>query len=598
VDEQALRQLIDGVTAERSSRRDFVRTMAGLGVSAPMAARMLAAAGLAHAQPAAPPFTPTRRGGGGELRILMPDAPTLLNPHFARGLKDYSAARIFYEPLASFDPDGNLVPVLAEEIPTLKNGGLSRDGRSVTWRLKRDVAWHDGKPFTAEDVVFNWEYGMDPAAASTGLGGYEDVARVEGLDPHTAKVTFKAPTPFWPGVFCGLGGQLIPRHVFQAYRGARAREAPANLHPIGTGPYRLVEFKPAETIRAEINPHYHVAHRPYFDRLDVKGGGDSVSAARAVIQTGEYDFAYYLTLEEDVLRRVEQGGKGKALVAFGSGINHIQFNLADPWAEVDGERSSIKSPHPLLSDPAVRTALSLLVDRASLQEQIYGRVGRVTSNFLNAPSRFQSKNTSWEFSIDKASRLLEGAGWKRGGDGVRAKDGRRLKMVFQTVTGAATQKTQAIVKQACGKAGIQMELKAVVPSAYFSGDPANPDTFSRFSADLQMYTTFGGVDPQGLMAQFVSWEVAAKANKWSGRNVTRWRNEEYDRLWRAAETELDPVKRAATFIRMNDLVVQNVVVVPLLWRGVMHAVSSRLAGLEANGWDSIFARLPYWHRRA
>src|SRR5262249_34948924 len=153
-------------------------------------------------------------------------------------------------------------------------------------------------------------------------------------------------------------------------------------------------------------------------------------------------------------------------------------------------------------------------------------------------------------------QLLDGAGWKRGADGVRSKDGKRLKLVFQTSINAPRQKTQAIIKQACQKAGIDMELKSVTASVYFSSDVANPDTTSKFYADLQMHAVLmRQPDPGGFMRQFVSWEIASKANKWQGRNVTRWRSEEYDQAYRAAEGELDPVKRAALIILMNDLVV-------------------------------------------
>ena len=145
-------------------------------------------------------------------------------------------------------------------------------------------------------------------------------------------------------------------------------------------------------------------------------------------------------MEDDILRRMEQGGKGKVDIAVAGNIEHIQCNQTDPWKEVDGERSSLKASHPFLTDPAVRSALNLLVDRASVQEQIYGRLGQRTANFLNAPSRFNSKNNKWEFDVEKANKVLDDAGWKRGADGVRAKDGKRLKMVYQTAINAPRQK--------------------------------------------------------------------------------------------------------------------------------------------------------------
>ena len=220
-------------------------------------------------------------------------------------------------------------------------------------------------------------------------------------------------------------------------------------------------------------------NRPYFDTLEMKGGGDAVSAARAVIQTGEFDFAWNLQVEDEILRRMEQGGRGRVDIAVAGNIEHIQCNQTDPWKEVDGERSSIKTTHPFLTDPAVRQALNLIIDRASIQEQIYGRLGQSSANFLNAPSRFHSKNMKWEFNVDKANQILEAAGWKRGADGIRAKDGKKLKMVYQTAINAPRQKTQAIAKQAAAKAGIELELKSVVASVYFSSDVANPDTYTQ-----------------------------------------------------------------------------------------------------------------------
>jgi len=594
MDERELAESRRRVRAGSLDRRQFARTLVGLGLTAPMIAELLGPRP-GHAQPRRSTFTPTRRGGGGELKTLWWQAPTILNPHLATGAKDADASRIFYEGLVSFDPDGNIVPDLVAGVPTIDNSGLARDGLSVTLKLKKGVQWHDGKPFTADDVVFTWEYVMDPATAATTSGAYRDIARIDKPDQHTVKIVYKSPNPFWAKAF----SSIIPRHVFAPFKGARSREAPANLKPVGTGPYRYADFKPGDLVRAEVFPGYHEANWPFFDRLEMKGGGDAVSAARAVIQTGEYDFAWNMQVEDDVLRRMEQGGKGRLDIAWGGGIEQIFFNFSDPLREIDGERSSVKAPHPFLTDPAVRTALSLLVDRASIQEQIYGRHGQATANYLNAPPTFRSKNTRWEFSPEKAARVLDDAGWKRAGDGVRAKDGKRLRMLFQTSINAPRQKTQAIVKQAAAKIGIEVEVKAVVPAVYFSTDPANADTLAHFTADLQMYSLVNGSpDPQLFLQPFVSWEIAQKENKWAGRNSTRWRNDDYDRMYKAAETEMDPVKRAALFIRMNDTLVQTPVIVPFMWRGTASAVANRLRGTEISGWDSTFWNLAHWYREA
>jgi len=590
--------LVGAVKAGTLSRRRFVQMMVGLGLTAPMAAQMLASAGVAQAQTKWT-FNPTKRGGGGLVKTLWWQAPTLLNPHFANGTKDQDACRIFYEPLGGYDPDGNIVPVLAAEVPSLQNGQVAKDGLSVTWRLKKNVAWHDGKPFTADDVVFNWEYVMDSGTAAVTVGQYRDISRIDKLDSHTVKLVFKSPMPFWSAGFCGPSGMIIPKHLFQAFKGDKSREAPTNLKPVGTGPYKFVDFKPGDIVRGELNSTYHVPNRPFFDQIEMKGGGDAPSAARAVLQTAEFDYAWNMQVEDEILKRWEQGGKGRADIVSGGNIEHIQLNFTDPWTEVDGERSSIKTKHPILSDFAVRQALNLLVDRGSVQEEIYGRTGIATANFVNAPARFVSKNTKWEFNVEKANQILEAAGWKRGTDGIRAKDGKKLKFVYQTSVNAPRQKTQQIVKQSCAKAGIDLDLKAVLAGVYFSSDPANPDTYSHFYTDLQMYTTtMTQPDPQRFMDQFASWEVSAKDNKFALTNKTRWRSEEYDRTWKAAETEMDPVKRAALFVKMNDLVIQNIVVIPVVFRPRVAAISSRMRDVVQSGWDGDFWALPYWSKQA
>ena len=201
--------------------------------------------------------------------------------------------------------------------------------------------------------------------------------------------------------------------------------------------------------------------------------------------------------------------------------------------------------------------------------------------------------------MDKANQVLDAAGWKRAADGIREKGGRRLKMVYQTSINAPRQKNQQIVKQAAARAGIDLELKSVTASAFFGSDPANPDNYPHFYADLQMYSTgMTAPDPQYFMNQFTSWEVSSRANKWQGRNVTRWRNEEYDRAYNAADVEMDPVKRAALFVKLNDLVIQNVVVIPVLWRNGVSASAHKLRGMDLNGWDSTLWRLPYWYKEA
>jgi peptide/nickel transport system substrate-binding protein len=596
MNERELRRLIGEVKVGKLSRRSFAQRMLAVGLTAPMATQLLAVAGVAHAQPKSQ-YKPTKRGGGGLLKVLWWQGPTLLNPHFAVGTKDQDGSRVFYEPLAAWDPDGNLKIKLAASIPGREDGTLAADGKSVVWKLKQNVKWHDGKPFTADDVVFNWEYAKDPATAATTSGSYNEVM-VEKIDQYSVMVKFAKPTPFWADAFVGTRGMLIPKHLFADYMGAKSRDAPTNLKPIGTGPYLFKDFKPGDLVSGVINPNYHQDNQPYFDGIEMKGGGDAVSAARAVLQTGEFDFAWNMQVEDEILSRLEKSGKGKVIISPGGNIEHIQLNFTDPWTEVDGERSSLKTKHPILSDKNVRQAVSLLVDKDSIEKHIYGRTGPATANFVNNPERFVSKTTKFEFNVDKAADLLEKAGWKKSADGIREKDGKKLKFVYQTSINQPRQKTQAIVKQAAQKAGVDIELKSVTASVFFSSDVANPDTYPHFYTDIQMYTTtMSQPDPEVFMAQFCSWEAASKENKWQGRNITRWQSKAYDDNYKAAQVEVDPVKRAAMFVEANNMAINDFVVIPVVARPGVAAMAGKL-NASISGWDNNTWDLSDWYKDA
>jgi peptide/nickel transport system substrate-binding protein len=594
MNEHDLRNLIAEVKAGRLSRRAFVHGMIALGLTAPIAGMMLSQSGVAIAETVID-YKPPKADGGGPLKLLLWQAPTLLNPHFAVGIKDQEACRLFYEPLAGWDQDGNLAPILAAEIPSKENDGLAEDGRSIVWKLKEGVKWHDGAPFTSDDVVFTWEYVRNPETAAVTIGSYKDI-KVEKIDDHAVRVIFPQPTPFWADAFVGAGGMIIPRHLFGDYAGGKSRDAPTNLNPVGTGPYLFVDFKPGDTVHGKRSPGYHLENRPFFDTVEIKGGGDAVSAARAVLQTGEYDFAWNIQVEDEILQRMESGGQGKTAILPGGNVEFIALNPTDPAIEVDGERSSIKTKHPLFSDPAVREAINLLIDRASVQKFIYGRTGVATANFLNNPEHFRSKNTKFEFNVEKANQILEAAGWRRGADDIRSKDGKQLRFVFQTSINAPRQKNQAIIKQACQRAGIDVEVKSVAGSVFFASDVANPDTSTHFYCDAEMFTTVMlAPDPLRFMLQFVSWEVASKENKWQGRNISRWQNSEYDSLYRQAEYELDAVKRAAMYIKLNDIVIGDHYTLPEVARPAVAALKNGVTA-HLSGWDNNLWQLANWYR--
>ncbi len=365
---------------------------------------------------------------GNTIRLLYWQAPTILNPHLAWGAKDFEASRISYEPLASFNQDGKLVLFLGAEIPTLENGGLAKDGKSVTWKLKRGIKWSDGKPFTAADVVFTYKYISNPAVAATTSGIYKDVQSVEAINDYTVKINFRAPNPAWSLPFIGVSGLILPFHIFEKYNGANAREAPANMKTVGTGAYRVVQFKPGDIVIYEPNPLFRSADKVKFQRVEIKGGGDAATAARAVLQTQSADYAWNLQVEAKVLKQLSETGKGKLNNVFGSFVERIMFNQTDPK-----KGSSVQFPHPFFSDKRVRQAFSYAVDRETIAKQLFGDIARPVANVLTAPEIYNSPNTTYEFNVKKAATLLDEAGWKdTNGNGIRDKNGVEMNVLFQT----------------------------------------------------------------------------------------------------------------------------------------------------------------------
>ncbi|MEM7761878.1 MAG: peptide ABC transporter substrate-binding protein [Cyanobacteria bacterium P01_A01_bin.40] len=533
------------------------------------------------------------------LKLLYWQAPTILNPHLSTGFKDAEASRISLEPLASFDNEANLIPVLAESIPTMDNGGVAKDGKSVTWKLKQNIKWSDGEPFTAEDVVFTYNFLSNPEVGAVSAGTYEVVASVEAIDDYTVKVNFKEVNPAWSLVFVGGEGMILPQHIYQSFNGGNARSAPANLKPIGTGAYRVVDFRPGDTVIYEPNPEFRQREQLGFERIELKGGGDATSAARAVLQTGDADFAYNLQVEAPVLDKLAAAGQGKVVSNYGALMERLIINHSDPnQVAPSGERSSVDFPHPFFSDRTVRQALALAVDRDTIAEQLYGVTGKATPNFLVAPPEYASANTSYEYNPQLAQQLLDQAGWQdSNGNGTRDKDGIEMQLVFQTSVNPLRQKTQAVIKQGLQSIGVGVELKSIDPSVYFSSDSSNTDTVERFYADLQMFTTGNtSPDPAAYMNFATCAQIPQQANNWSGDNNSRYCNPEYDRLWQAASQELDPEKRQQLLIEMNDLLIENTVVIPLVHRADVMAFGNSLTGYEPTAWDMRTWDIMNWQR--
>jgi peptide/nickel transport system substrate-binding protein len=581
-----------------------VATAPAAATTAPAAATTAPAATAAPAATTAATEAPTAAApaAGGKLTILYWQAITILNPHLASGTKDFDGATVILEPLAHYNSKDELVPALAEEIPTVANGDVAKDGTTVTWKLKKDVKWSDGTPFTADDVVFTWQYCADPATACATTAAFTPVKKVEAVDPNTVKITWAAPTANPYVTFVSYNGLILQKAQFGKCIGAAsisdAACVAANLAPIGTNAYKLKEFKPGDTVLYEKNPNYRTPDKAAFDTIEIKGGGDATSAARAVCETGEVDYAWNLQVPAAVLKPILDAGKCDSVAGGSFGIERIVVNSANPDPALGDKRSEPDQKHPFLSDPAVRQAINLAIDRKAIVDQLYGPSGVATCNVIAAPPSLNSPNTKCDKDVEAAKKLLDDAGWKLPDGGTtREKNGVKLVVSFQTSINTLRQGVQAIVKSNLAAIGIQVNLKAIDAGVFFSGDPGNPDTLNKFYADLQMYTNSpSDIDPQSYLEGWTCDKVDSAKNKWNGGNDGRYCSKDYDALFAKYKTELDVTKRVALAIQLNDLLVKDNAVIGLINRITPNGKAKNLDGPTFSTFDSVLWNIQDWKR--
>ena len=538
------------------------------------------------------------------VNILYWQAVSTMNPYLSGGTKEIEAASLVIEPLANYDDNAEMVPVLALEIPTRENGGVAEDLTSITWKLKPDVVWSDGTPFTARDVAFTGEYCLDDEIGCSANASFTDVEKVEALDDLTVRVTFGVPKPVPYGPFVGAVTPIVQHAQFKDCMGAKAPECTVeNFGPIGTGPFKVDEFRANDVISFSANDRYREAGKPWFQSVTLKGGGDATSSARAVLETGEYDYAWNLQVEPEILEQMLAAGKGEVVMGFGTNVERLVINQTNAESSLEPDRRSLyldgTNPHPFLSGPIVRRALALAIDRQQLVETGYGAAGRVTCNIVPAPPMYASgaNEACRNADRDQANRLLDEAGWGRGADGVRTKDGVRLSVLYQTSTNSVRQGTQAQIKQMWQQIGVETELRNIDGGVFFGGDPASPDTYQKFYADVEMYTSnFQGTDPEVYMAAWTCDESPGPDNQWLGTNMSRGCSSEFDALVERLAVTPYGEERFELAKRMNDLVVQNHFLIPLVWRASTSARSNMLKGVRINPWDSEIWNIEDWHR--
>ncbi|HWV23771.1 MAG TPA: peptide ABC transporter substrate-binding protein [Thermomicrobiales bacterium] len=605
--------LFDQLKAGDITRRAFIQRATALGMGAGLAMYCASAVSAQDASPAASeggaaglPDGGTQdqaRGAGGDLKIIQWQAPSQLNGLLSTGDKDNLAAQFVSESLMVRNVDGNLVPVLVTEVPSVENGLLAEDLKSVTYNLLPDVTWSDGEPFTADDVKFTWEYAVDDSNPVVQRSIYDRTESVEVVDEHTVKMNFKDPNPTWADAFTGSGsGVVLPKHILE--NADEDTKTSFAFNPIGTGPYVVQEFSANDQVTYVMNENYREPNKPFFERVILKGGGDAAAAARAVLQTGEYDYAWNLSIESSVLdSMVNDDNKGIFEIVGGLDIERININFSDPDKEVDGQRSEMNTPHPILSDHAVRQALTIGINREQISNELYFGMENepAVPNILSGIPAMESPNTELVYDPDQAAQILDDAGWALDGK-VRKKDDKELKLRLYTTVNTIRQKEQAIIKSNLEQIGFAIELQQIDSSIFFDSSPGNDQNNTHFYTDLNMFTSTVGAPPP--VAYMIRWyagpdgeEIAQKSNGWAGRNFQRYQNEEYDKTYDAAAIETDPEKSAELFIQLNDILYNDYAVVPLVRMGKKVGISKRLnaENVATNPFEFNYYNIANWN---
>ena len=521
------------------------------------------------------------RGEGGELRLIQWQAPTLMSPHVSSGTKEFLAAQMVLEPLIHYTPEAIMIPNLLTEVPSVEAGTLAEDLTWVELSVLPDVTWSDGEPLTANDIAFTIDWVLNTDNNSVNFSSYEPITGHEVIDDLTIRVSFAQANPFWFDPFAGTStGIVYPKHILEV-EGAHDTFITS---PIGTGPYVVESFTPNDEAVYVVNENYREPNKPFFDRVYLKGGGDAAAAARAVLQTGEFHYAWNIVLEPDVLNQMQtEDGPGEILVVPGVSVSVERVNLqfADPWTEVDGQRSEMNTPHPFLTDPAVREAIFYAVNRQQIVDAFYGEGNEVATNIVYGDEPVISKNTFYEYDPEKAKQILEDAGWVVNDSGVREKDGVQLDVVYATSINAVRQKIQSVVKANLDAVGFRIQLEQIDAGLYFDASAGTDENIYKFYWDLNQFQSVPN-NPRALsfLNGWYSGEdrsnVAQASNAWNGGNTQRWINPDFDAAYEAAMVETDADRLTELFVEMNDLVMLDHAVLPIVLTNNARVIDRRL----------------------
>jgi peptide/nickel transport system substrate-binding protein len=537
------------------SRRQALRMMAIGGAAGLFAPNLLGKPAFAQTPPASP---------NGRVIVGVTQEPTVFNPLMPHIEVDDNVAFSIFDALFRIDPEGVIVPNLAVEVPSQANGGISEDGLEWRIRLRDDVRWHDGTPFTAEDVKFTLELIVNSDFRAWRTTGHTLVRDITVVSP--TEITWRMEEAFAPYMSFLTETFIVPKHVLEAE--ANPNEASFNQAPVGTGAFKWGQRQAGDHVELIANPDYH-GEGPYIERLVFKYIPDQ-TVLYTQFQSGDIDVAGRAYITPDNYEEAKNlAGRAVQLVPAGS-VESIYLNLEKPQ----------------FKDRAVREALYLAIDRQAIIDIVYYGVPRTTETFMPPQSwYYRGDLPAHEFNLERARQILDEAGWLPGPDGIRAKDGVRLSFNNSTTTGAhLREQTQQFIQQTFAEIGVEMKIENL-PAAVMWGEFW---TQSQFDSTMVGITYLIAADPD-VTNRFHTGAIVAQGGR--GSNNAQYSNPEVDALLEEGTRTFDPEKRRAIYHRVQEIIRGDLPLLPLFTYNNIYGLKAGMEGFVPN----TNTRSETWH---
>ncbi len=516
-----------------------------------------------------------------DLVIVIPEDPPSFNAAIADSGYDALVMHMSLLGMTAVDPDAQVYPVLATELPTESNGGvvISQDtgAMDVTWKMRKDITWADGTPVTADDVLFTYQAIIDPNTG-TWIPGIDLVTGVDKIDDYSFVVHFSSVYPSYLTLFGGRQVVIWPKHYCDATQGFQSWDC--SRQPLSDGPYTLKEWATGDHLSFERNPKYFEPGKPQIDSVVVKIVPDA-TVRETMLRQGDADILMWAT--EQVASNLKDDPNVKVSISPSNRfVMRMFINLA-----AKGSTDPEKDANPLFTDVRVRQAIRATIDVDKITSSVwYGFAVPVWSEFFRPPYD-QCNIARPKYDPEAAKSLLDQAGWVVGSDGIReckgcktAKDGEKFRFELLTYSeyGEPLILTQQLIGEMLKNVGIQAELSQAQGSVMWADSASNGiEQTGNFEIDLYD-DGYAGNDPTDFLYQYYYSASAEPDNGW---NIGRWINPQMDELIDSAYT-LNEGDRQAAFCQMAQILDAELPQILLFSTLNADAYSARVSGVQAN----------------